>query len=303
MRILLLALFVSSTSLALAQGPPNDAPRVDDHFWRRRVEMSIDLYEKINKPLITEENRDAINYTWTEGNSALHFKKGIIYALLHLYMNGEIQGYKTDTLDAPYEWSDFENFVVSIDEAPSGVEEAEFPEDEDDGVEVEDDFDMGDFGDMDFGDDLDFGDDAMDVEEPTDQNQNSDKTIQTWIQNYEFDRELKVIEDRIFDKNKSSMYYDIKYLQIYVPASSTNPVIAGKKMVTFHYDEIEEYLDNINWKNPYNDSEYRTLKEVFELRRFNSVDYNISGRVSMSLPETAYRREKMINYEHSLWEY
>ena len=265
--------------------------------------MSIDLYEKINKPLITEENRDAINYTWTEGNSALHFKKGIIYALLHLYMNGEIQGYKTDTLDAPYEWSDFENFVVSIDEAPSGVEEAEFPEDEDDGVEVEDDFDMGDFGDMDFGDDLDFGDDAMDVEEPTDQNQNSDKTIQTWIQNYEFDRELKVIEDRIFDKNKSSMYYDIKYLQIYVPASSTNPVIAGKKMVTFHYDEIEEYLDNINWKNPYNDSEYRTLKEVFELRRFNSVDYNISGRVSMSLPETAYRREKMINYEHSLWEY
>ena len=37
---------------ALAQHPP----RIEDHFWRRKVVNRIDLNEKINAPLIKRES-------------------------------------------------------------------------------------------------------------------------------------------------------------------------------------------------------------------------------------------------------
>ncbi len=300
MRLFLIILFLAPLGTAFCQGPPNDAPRVDDHFWRRRVEMSLDLDEKMNRPLKTKENDGEKNYTWTEGNSALHFKKGLVFGLLYLYRNGDIQGYRTDTLDAPYEWSEFETMITTIDEAAASEPVLE----EQGGEEaspIEDEFDMGDF-DFDMDEELEF-DEAVEPVEPAEDVASGVEQLEQWVFDYELEKELLVIEDRIFDKNKSDMYYDIKYIQIRVPRTSSNPVLAGKKVVTFHYDEVEEYLDNINWKNPNNDAEYRSMKEIFEMRRFNSVDYVISGRAVKSMDETAYRRNRMINFEHALWEY
>lgn len=305
MRFSLLLSLLTVSFVAVAQGPPTDPPRVDDHMWRRRIVMSIDLKEKINRPLITEENEDGTSYTYSEGDegpSAPQFKKGLIYALLHEYREGNIIGYRTDSLDAPYLYKDFEvKYKLNYD-ANAGQDV--FSEGAD-----EEEFDFDDFGggfdefEDDFGDFDDLGEEIASAE--ADIAAATDAASQEDYQDFKemvsrFSTRVIFIEDRIFDKVKSDMYYDVKYIQLIF----SDPQFLEEAYVTFHYDETTEaLLDKINWKNPHNDADYRTLKEIVELRRFNSIDNLISGRTALTLAESRKRRDQMLEFEHALWEY
>ena len=75
MRKISLVVIVMVCALqAMAQFPP----RIEDHFWRRKVVNRIDLEEKMNKPLVKQESG---YYRGGEDEGEYAGKDGIVSAL------------------------------------------------------------------------------------------------------------------------------------------------------------------------------------------------------------------------------
>lgn len=112
---------------------------------------------------------------------------------------------------------------------------------------------------------------------------------------------VQLIEDRIFDKNRSDMYYDIQYLcLIQVDPKGALP---DEPAVCFRYKDVMDVMDDTQWRNRANDAEDRSMRETIELRRFNSYVTVVSGEESRTLNEAELRRQQMIEFEHHLWTY
>ena len=63
-------------------------------------------------------------------------------------------------------------------------------------------------------------------------------------------------------------------------------------------------LDETQWKNRNNDAEYRSMREVIELRMYHSFIIDVSGNESvLTLNDAEYRRNQLVEYEHHLWHY
>ena len=67
--------------------------------------------------------------------------------------------------------------------------------------------------------------------------------------------------------------------------------------------DVLDVLENTAWVNKYNDAETRNLREVFELRLFNSFVTNVSGRGIPTLANSQYRTNQLTEFEHNLWQY
>lgn len=286
---------------AMAQYPP----RRDDHFWRRQVINRIDLNEKINYPLIQREGQF---YT---DNSQYTEKEGIIMALFNGLKQGKFLAYHPDSLNRPLSYEEIKRRAMELSGENAGGGSAA-PAGGGEGFDAEgggedfsdfggDEFDGGggdEFGDSEFTDDLgEGGGGAAPGAAPGKGGSSIDFDVAP------FEQVLEFIEDRIFDKTRSDMVYDIQYIRIeWIDPGETLP---EKPLCVFKYEDVMETLANTQWKNRFNDAEYRSLKEVFELRMFNSWVLEISGDQghSKTLEEANYRREQMVNFEHNLWSY
>jgi len=292
-----------ASNSVVAQGPPNDPPRLDDHFWRRRVVLRLDLEEKINKPIVYTETNI---YNPAEPNNEYGNSKGLVRALISGLRDLKYPAFNPDTLNAPMT---YDQLVAELAAIEGQVSQPELPQNtetesdggfDDFGGDFGDDFgdfggDFGDFGD-DFGGDFG-GEDALSEadlagggsEEISQSNFTSMQSI------------LEIIEDRVFDKNKSSMYYDVQYIRLVWK----DPIgqLPDENMIAFRYEDVQGVLNNTMYKNFWNDADNRTLKEVFELRLFNSFVINVSGREPISLEEAELRRQQMVEFEHNLWEF
>ncbi len=112
---------------------------------------------------------------------------------------------------------------------------------------------------------------------------------------------IDIIEDRIFDKNKSDMYYDIQYICIY-PLKGSN--VDQRRGLCFLYDDdLKEILEQTEWKNRFNDAEYRNMNEMLELRFFHGFVFNMMGIEIQNLDEGQLFKDKMIEFEHHLWSF
>lgn len=265
-------------------------PRKDDHFWRRKVTSRIDFAEKINEP-----------FTYTELTSLYSSPdygetQGIVVALINGLKSGKFLAYDPDSLNKPLTYPE----VVKIAQKIEGTEDSGW----DDSGDGFDDFDAGgDFGDFDDGGDDwgdEFGGDDL-GEGDTDPfgaaavESNADFEIAPYETVMEF------IEDHIFDKNRSDMVYDIQYLRlVWIDPGETLP---DKNFICFRYSEVLGTLEDTQWKNKFNDAEYRNLREIFELRLFHSYILDVSGRGSRSLEESDFRRNQLVEFEHHLWSY
>ncbi|MEL7531869.1 MAG: hypothetical protein AAFN10_11200 [Bacteroidota bacterium] len=280
---------------ALAQNPP----RIEDHFWRRKVVNRIDLNEKINAPLIDRENKF---YT---DNSQYTSKSGLIMALFDGLKQGKFVAYHPDSLEKPLSYEDVLARIQEIEGSLSGEDDFDsgfddgFGDDGGDGggfddFSGEDEWGFGDdgFGDDGLGDDLSGGDDPF-AAGPADAGAEFDSAP--------FENVVHFVEDRIFDKTRSDIVYDIQFIEIiWTDPGETLP---EKPLCTFAYKEVMETLDQAQWKNRFNDAEYKTMKEVFEMRLFHSFIINVSGVGVQSLPEAEQRRQKLVEFEHHLWSY
>jgi hypothetical protein len=292
--------------MAAAQGPWNDPPRREDHFWRRRVLMRIDLKEKINRPLIRNEVRES-GPMYAPSTSEYGNRRGVVRALLDGLQDLKYSGYVPDSLDAPRTYDEV------IGELRRLVGGAANQQNTEGGGETaptegggEDPFggggdDFGDFGGDDFGfggEDFEGGGEIEDVAGGGETANAADlEDLLAGVNTI-----MEIVEDRIFDRNKSDMYYDIHYVRIiWVDPEGIYPY--DVPLVSLRYEDVLDVLQDTQWKNWYNDSENRSMKEVFELRLFHGFIVDVSGAGSRTTDEAEKRRQQMIEFEHHLWEF
>ncbi len=292
---LLLAL---GTSEVLAQNPP----RIEDHFWRRKVVNRIDLTEKINAPLTRRENPFYLD------KSQFSEKEGLVMALFHGLKEGKYVAYHPDSLTKPMSYEDVLKRVQELDLALTGgssLDDAEAGLGDGGGFDA-----GGDEGGFDSfgGDDWGFGgDEATPTADASDDLSTGAAPVAGGGTNggdfdpAPYESVIQFVEDRIFDKTRSDMVYDIQFVElIWTDPGETLP---EKSLCVFAYKDITETLENVQWKNRFNDAEYKNMREVFELRMFHSFVTNISGEGMRTLQESEWHRQKLVEFEHHLWSY
>jgi hypothetical protein len=273
---LLFVISILAGATVYAQFPPKE----DDQLKRQKVLIQVPLGEKINKPLIS---REELIYTkptkYTETN-------GIIESLLMGLKTNKYNAYHGDSLNwaQPMTWNDLldrhkkfnDPGLGEDDEGSSGFEEID-----------------GEAGSSDeFGDGG--GEDAL--------ASGGGNGSRLGIDIAPYTEKLEILEDRIFDKKRSDMYYDVQYIRlVWVDPGQVAP---DKIFVAFKYSDVMAQLDDTQWKNLHNDSEYRTMREVIELRMYHGVIIDVSGRGDVTTLDLAeYRRNQLVEYEHNLWHY
>lgn len=269
-------------------------PRVDDHFWRRKVVNRIDLQEKINEPLTYVEDPGIY------GNPSFGETRGVVVSLINGLKSGKYLAYMPDSLNKSLTYEDVVKIAQKIDGSNSSGGGDDWDSEDSGGF---DDFDGGDdFGGDDWGSDFgdDSGDDLGGGEGDSDPFA-AGAAVEGDFAIGPFESVLEFIEDRIFDKNRSDMVYDIQYLRlVWVDPGETLP---DKNFICFRYADVLETLEDTQWKNKFNDAEYRNMREIFEMRLFSSYIINVSGRGVRTLPESDFRRNQLVEFEHHLWSY
>jgi len=288
----LLTFFVGLSAELVAQIPgARIPPRDDDHFWRRKVVNRIDLNEKINRPFV--ETESAALYAQTPYGET----QGIVVALINGLKAGKYLAYHPDSLNKSLVYEDVIKMAKAIDGTGSGSGDEGWDEG---GDEFGDDFDSGEnFEEESFTEEGSEDVTSEGDSDPTTGGSGGGNEGDFAISPYE--TVLEFIEDRIFDKNRSDMVYDIEYIRlVWVDPGETLP---DKNFICFKYSDLLETLEDCQWKNKFNDAEYRNMREIFELRLFNSNIYMVSGRGVRTLPEADFRRNQLVEFEHHLWCY
>jgi hypothetical protein len=137
---------------------------------------------------------------------------------------------------------------------------------------------------------------------------------------------ITVVEDMIFDKRRSRLYYDIQAIGIMADkGDGTLTPVAFVKYKDF-YDLVEQAAhdkdmkvrDMVMWRNRYNPSENRTFTDAFKLRLFHGIIdkvenpddlditriYSDNGRTYGESVFARWEAEmKLMEKEHNLWEY
>ncbi len=138
---------------------------------------------------------------------------------------------------------------------------------------------------------------------------------------------ITIIEDVIFDKRRSRLYYDIQSIGILAQKSGStdiNPIafIQYKDFYnlvekTAHSKDWKE-REKVLWRNRYNPAENRTFTDAFKLRLFHGVIDKVENpddrsiqqiyeRNGRSYGESVFARweeeMRMMEKEHNLWEY
>lgn len=138
---------------------------------------------------------------------------------------------------------------------------------------------------------------------------------------------IKIVEDVIFDKRRSRLYYDIQAIGLMAQRSgetTINPIayIFYKDFYnlvekTAHSKDWKE-RDRVMWRNRYNPAENRTFTDAFKLRLFHGIIEKVENpddrtiqqiyeRNGRSYSEAVFARweeeMRMMEKEHNLWEY
>lgn len=279
-KIFFASLFMFLNLMVLAQFPP----RIDDHFYRKKFFTKLDLQEKINLPLVKYEGP-----LYTKGKYGE--TRGLVNALLNAYKDHKITGYKYDSLSSPMSYDEFANKMnnfagkasTSGTTSGGGFEESEEEEEEEETDSEEETTDTGGgTGDGD-GKDVLAGGPGI-------------NSYASSLENF-----LGIVEDRIFRKDKSDMYYDYQYLVLFY--TEPTGVVPEEPAVAFSYKEVMDILNDTQYKNRNNDAEYRTLQEIFELRLYHAFTINVSGENVYTLEESKLRDTQLVEYEHHLWNF
>ncbi len=285
---------IAWVAMLYAQFPP----RTDDHFWRKKVVITLDLREKVNVPIESGQEGFQLytNYSTDPitDKSPYPNREGFVAALLKGYKEGKLVGYDPRNLSRQVSFEVFDDYSRRTEQGGAPTE-GEGEGGEGGGDELGgDEFGGDEFG----GDDLTSDDPGAAPGEQTSRTPSS-KDAFPYIKYY---RTLaRIIEDRIFDKNKSDIYYDIQY--ICLVRVDPKGALPDEDVVCFRYKDVMDVLDDTQWRNRTNDAEDRSVREIIELRRFSSYVTIVSGNVVNSLNEAELRRQQMIEFEHHLWTY
>jgi gliding motility associated protien GldN len=141
----------------------------------------------------------------------------------------------------------------------------------------------------------------------------------TFAQPYQL-ASMTIVEDVIFDKRRSRLYYDIQSITLTWPGDQGNPLGGDLDIATFKYKDLVQVFrnhpDDAIWFNRYNTAENKNYEEAFLLRLFHGVIQRVENPDNLNIeeiyagrpyPETVWAREweemKLMEREHNLWEY
>ncbi len=147
----------------------------------------------------------------------------------------------------------------------------------------------------------------------------ADQMQAQYFEGYEFGI-IEIIEDIIFDKRRSRLYFDIEAIKLVIPEDiGLQANLAGETpMGIIMYDELEPVLradPNAKWINRYNPKEWKNFADALLLRTFSGTIKKYENPDNMSIAEMfagqhwdaveeIYRYEMfLMEKEHNLWEY
>ena len=153
---------------------------------------------------------------------------------------------------------------------------------------------------------------------PADQGGGTSEAPQ-WIPPIEFDV-LQLKEELFFDRLRSRMYFDIKAVTIFLPATSVyNYGGFNKQIASFKFSELEKLFREIMpeksiWYNNQNQAQHRNFADAFTLRLFSAPIIKISNDNDRSIREIYGQGKKgiiaaqkleheLVDFENQLWEY
>lgn len=265
------------------------AQRREDHFFRRTTVNRLDLEEKINFALVRPGN------PYVDANSEFSYTQGIVDAIFKGMKSGQYMAYDPNDINLAMNYHELEanlRYQDGLMEEPlegeeTWGEESEWPED---------DWDNDDLSEYDDFEGEDFEAPGNEFEGQFDQRSNPDE-----LDMGSYTMAIQFVEDWIFDKNTSSLRFDIRYFQvIWVDPAGTLP---DKMMAVYRWEDIAPVMAKTQWPNRFNDAENRSVKEVFDMRIFNSFLIDVSGNGMKSLDEADRWRRKLVEKEHHLYSY
>ena len=130
---------------------------------------------------------------------------------------------------------------------------------------------------------------------------------------------LEIMEDWVFDKRRSRLFYDIQSITMILPADKFPETGLQRQVATFKYKDLEELFRSMPeeaiWFNPQNSAEHKNLADAFLLRLFsarlikvaNPEDsyiadiYNTSPKDGLIASQRI--EQELLELEHELWEY
>jgi hypothetical protein len=263
--------------------------RIDDHFQRNKRLIAIDLNEKANTFLIECGGNTGRFY---DANHLFRYRCGLVAALLDAFLTNRIPAFSPEDLQKNLTPQQFYEIVTPLFSQLEDEEREKFIAEED---EVGNDFEEDDYEEgektKDFNEGKDFGGD----------NKTIGLLALNLIQLKGLQTKLEIIEDIIFDGAKAVNIFQ----PAYVILKWINPYGMGVpvSLIAFKYADILTVLEQTQWKNRFNDASDKSMRQVFDLRLFNYIVLNYSGLTSKNLFFSEKFKEKIVNFEHNLWEY
>ncbi|WP_296619497.1 gliding motility protein GldN [Marivirga sp.] len=129
---------------------------------------------------------------------------------------------------------------------------------------------------------------------------------------------LEIIEDMIFDKQRSVLVWDIQAIKIIIPAENFTAGVERTVGVFKYKDLVDLFRSNpeqMIWFNPQNSAEHKNLADAFALRLFNgrivkvaNPNDNMIIDIYSESPKQGIMASQWIEYqlmekEHELWSY
>lgn len=129
--------------------------------------------------------------------------------------------------------------------------------------------------------------------------------------------QMELIEDFLFDKQRSRVYYDIQSITMKIPAEF-NVKGYEQPIATFKYKDLVEVFKKdprALWFNPENDQEHRNMADAFDLRLFSSYIIKVSNPDNFMIQDiysesakqgimaSYWAANQLMEYEHNLWEF
>ena len=134
-----------------------------------------------------------------------------------------------------------------------------------------------------------------------------------------FAKDIRIIElkeNRMFDRKRARMYYDIQSIRLIIPGD-LYPTGIDKPLATFSYKELVSnvFVDNpaAVWYNAKNTAENKNLADAFELRQFTGkivkysnpkdavIDDIYKGNLKLGLAKSQEYEHRLLEYESDLW--
>lgn len=132
---------------------------------------------------------------------------------------------------------------------------------------------------------------------------------------------LRLVEDVIFDKRRSRLYYDILAIQVIVPGSKTTTTV-DEELGWFSYKDLERIFRNhpkkAVWFNRLNTAQNKNFADAFLLRLFHGTIRKIENPDDETIFEiyqsngrswreavwaTEWAELELMEKEHNLWEF